>query len=70
MPYLAPYHLAEQHAAALIGPLAATVADLESRAAHFAARLELSDADRASVLAAQRVLADARAALARIQSGG
>jgi len=66
MPYLSKYHLAEQQAAALLRPIADTVRDLERRAGHYADRLHLSDADRATLLAARRVLADAHAELARL----
>jgi hypothetical protein len=68
MPYLSPYHLSEQQAGALLGPIAAALRDLERRAGHFATRLPLAPADREQILAAQRVLASAVEELARIQA--
>ncbi|MFN8633773.1 MAG: hypothetical protein U0893_07970 [Chloroflexota bacterium] len=70
MPYLSKYHITEQPAEALLGPLAAALRELEQRAAHYAARINMTDADREVMLAAQRVLADASAQLARVRDGG
>lgn len=69
MPYLSKYHLAEQHAPALLGPMAAAMAELEHRAQHHAERLALSATDREAMLAAHRILADARAEIERLRVG-
>lgn len=69
MPYLTKYHLTEQQASALLGPVADTVAELERRTHHFAERLAMSQADHAAVLAAHEVLAAARAEIERIWAG-
>jgi hypothetical protein len=68
MAYLAPYHIAEQRADALLGPLAAAVGELERRALHYTARLHLTPAGRESITAAHRALAAARAELERLQA--
>jgi hypothetical protein len=68
MPYLSKYHLTEQHASALLGPVTDAVAELERRTRHFAERLALSPADQEAVLAAHRILASARAEIERIRA--
>ena len=60
MPYLTNYHLAEQNAAALLGPVSAALLELEGRTAHYVGRLTMAPADREAVRAAQRALAVAR----------
>ena len=35
MPYLTKYHLGEQHASALLGPVADTLRELERRGRHY-----------------------------------
>jgi hypothetical protein len=66
MPYLTKYHLREQEAYALLGPVCAALRELERRAAHYAERVPLEPPDVAAVLAAQRVLEDARQEVERI----
>jgi hypothetical protein len=68
MPYLTRYHLSEQQASALLGPVADAVSELERRTRHYAERMAMSSADHEAVLAAHRVLADARAAIERIRA--
>ena len=70
MPYLTKYHLAEQHAGALLGPVADAVAELERRTRHHAERLTMSAADHEAMLAAHGILAAARAEIERLRSGG
>ena len=70
MPYLPKYHITEQPAEALLGPLAAALRELEQRARHYAERINMTDQDREIMLAAHRVLADASARLAQIRDGG
>jgi hypothetical protein len=67
MPYLTKYHLGEQQASALLGPVVDALRDLERRAGHHAARLRLSDAYQQAILAAQRAVASARAEVERIR---
>ena len=70
MPYLTNYHLSEQQASVLLGPIADAVAQLERRTGHYAERLAMSQADREAMLAAHRVLAAARAEIERIRDAG
>ena len=67
MPYLTRYHLGEQQAAVLLGPVADTLRELERRTGHYAARLDMTDADQQAILAAQRAIAAARAEIERIR---
>ena len=67
MPYLTTYHLGEQQAVALLGPVTDTLRELERRAGHYAERLSLSEADQQAILAAQRAIAVARAEVERIR---
>jgi hypothetical protein len=66
MPYLTKYHLREQEAYALLGPVCAALRALERRTAHFAGRVAMAPADEAAVRAAQRVLEGARQEVERI----
>jgi hypothetical protein len=67
MPYLTKYHLGEQHASALLGPVADTLRELEHRAGHYAERLSMSEADQEAIRAAHRALAAARAEIEHIR---
>ncbi len=67
MPYLTPYHLAEQNAYALLGPLSAALQELERRAQHYTERLAMEPSDRETVQAAQRALAAAREEIERLR---
>lgn len=69
MPYLTKYHLREQQADTLLGPVCATLRELERRAGHYVARLELEPGEVARVRAAQQALAIARAEVERLQQG-
>jgi hypothetical protein len=60
------YHIREQQADALLGPIRATVRELEGRTAHYLARLHLSAEDQAALDAAHRALAEARGELDRL----
>ena len=68
MPYLTKYHLGEQHASALLGPVADTLLELERRTEHYAERLSLTDDDQQALRAAQRAIAAARAEIARLRA--
>ena len=68
MPYLSKYHIGEQQATVLLGPVGDTLLELEGRTSHYAARLHLSDADQTALLAASRAIAAARAEVERIRS--
>jgi hypothetical protein len=68
MPYLSKYHLGEQQVSALLGPVADTLRELERRTAHYAARLEMSEADQEAIRAAERAIASARAEIERIRA--
>ena len=67
MPYLSKYHIGEQQATVLLGPVADALRELEGRTGHYAARLHLSDADQRAILAAHRAIAAARAEIERIR---
>lgn len=62
----APYHIADQHAAALLGPVTASLAALEARLAQYAERLHMSEADRLSVAEAYSIVAQAREKVAEL----
>ena len=67
---LAPYHIAEQRASVLLEPVAAELAALEARLAHYHDRLRMGDADRATIARARELLASARAELAGLPTPG
>ncbi len=50
------YHTGDQHADALLGPVARSVRELAERAGQYATRLRMSDGDRELVQMAQRIL--------------
>ena len=54
-----PYHIGPQSAAALLGPIVQSVAELELRLAHYHDRLHMPDADRAAIARARDALAGA-----------
>ncbi len=62
------YHTGDQHAEALLPPVLRTLHELEIRMAHFATRLRMSDEDREAVKAAQQILQQAHADLAKLVS--
>jgi hypothetical protein len=66
MPYLSKYHLREQQADALLGPMCAAMWELERRAAHYVDRLTMAPADLEAVRAAHGAIAAARAEVERI----
>lgn len=63
MPELPKYHLGEQRADAILRPMALTLQELETRAAHYLDRLTLTPEDRDAVAAAHAALATASAEL-------
>jgi hypothetical protein len=69
MPYLSKYHMSEQQASVLLGPVSDALAELERRTQHHAERLLMSDADHAAMVAAQHALAAAREEIERIRRG-
>jgi hypothetical protein len=66
MPYLTNYHIGGQSAHALLGPVNATLAELERRTEHYVTRLAMEPDDRAVVQAAVRVLAAAHQEVERL----
>jgi hypothetical protein len=64
---LSPYHIREQEAAVLLGPIAAELATLEARLAHYHDRLRMADADRATIARARDLLARTGAELASLR---
>ena len=69
MPYLSKYHIGEQQASVLLGPILDALRELEGRTSHYAARLHLSDPDHEAMRAASRAIAAARAEVERIREG-
>jgi hypothetical protein len=49
MPYLSKYHLGEQRAAVLLGPIVDTLRELEQRTAHSADRRSTSDEEQETI---------------------
>jgi hypothetical protein len=66
MPYLTKYHVREQPAYALLGPMRATLLELERRAHHYVARVNMEPADADAVRAAAQAVARAREEVERI----
>jgi hypothetical protein len=60
------YHLREQQADALLGPLSAALTEMERRVEHYLVHMRLGDSDTEALSAARDVLADAATQLARI----
>src|SRR5262245_25073534 len=58
-----PYHIGEQSASTLLGPVLLGLAELEQRLEHYRERLHMPDADRATIGRARDVLAGALAQL-------
>ena len=58
-----PYHIGEQSASVLLGPVRLGLAELEGRLDHYHERLRMPDADRAIIGRARDVLAGALAQL-------
>ena len=67
MPYLTNYHIAEQNAYALLGPVRDALEELERRTGHYVERLAMDDADREALRAASRALAAAREEVERLR---
>ena len=66
MPYLTNYHLREQQANAVLGPVCATLREMERRTQHYTQRLAMEPADREAVQAAHQALAAAREQVERL----
>ncbi|MBX6770222.1 MAG: hypothetical protein IRY83_00695 [Chloroflexi bacterium] len=58
-----PYHLGPQSAEALLRPIDAALAELESRLAHYVERIPMSEADRDRVARAHELVARCRSGL-------
>jgi hypothetical protein len=65
-PISSPYHLAPQSAVALLGPIEASLAELEARLTQFIERIPMSDADRETVARARGIVAEDRAKIAAL----
>jgi hypothetical protein len=66
MPYLTKYHIREQEAYALLGPIVASLRELEQRTEHYANRLNMEPRELETVAAAQQAIAEARANVQRL----
>jgi hypothetical protein len=66
MPDLPKYHLGEQRADAILRPMALTLREMETRAAHYRDRLLLTPEDQEAVVAALTALMTARAELEKL----
>lgn len=60
MPELPKYHLGEQHAAALLGPVGATLRELEQRTRHYLERAPLAPGSEEPLRTAHAALTAAR----------
>ena len=65
-PAKALYHLSPHRPEALLGPVTATLTEIETRLAHYAERVRMTDADRALIQRAHDVIARARAGVIAI----
>ena len=70
MPYLTNYHLAEQNAYALLGPVRDALEELERRTRHYVTRLAMDEADREALRAASSAIATARQEVERLRQAG
>jgi hypothetical protein len=66
MPYLTKYHVREQPAYALLGPIRASLLELERRATHYVERVNMEPADAEAVGVAAQAIARAREEVERI----
>lgn len=65
---LTPYHIGQQSAGVLLGPIATELARLEARLVQYHDRLRMADEDRATIACARDLFARAAADLAAIAS--
>lgn len=63
---LPKYHLSEQRADVLLGPVGVTLRELERRLQHYADRLTLAEPDLRAIRAARDVLAEAHGRVERL----
>lgn len=70
MPYLTNYHIAEQNAYALLGPVRDALEELERRTRHYVDRLAMDEADREALRAASGAIATARQEVERLRQTG
>jgi predicted metal-dependent hydrolase len=68
VPYYTKYHLSEHSAHVLLGPISATLRDLERRAKHYTERLNLPAGADQTLAAAHEALATARREVERLQT--
>jgi len=61
------YHLNPQSAAALLGPVASSLDELENRLRHYVERVTMPDADREAVAKALAIVASAHAQVLKVQ---
>ena len=66
MPYFTKYHVREQQAHALLGPMRASLRELEQRARHYVARVNVEPAEADKLRAAGDAIARARAEVERL----
>jgi hypothetical protein len=70
MPYYTKYHVKEQSALVLLAPIRDTLRELESRAKHFGARLNLEPGSDKTLQEALAALSRARQELERLAGTG
>lgn len=66
MPYFTRYHLREQQAYALLGPMVLSLRELERRTQHYVDRLSLEPGDAEVIAAAHKAIAAARTEVERL----
>ena len=70
MPYYTKYHVREQSAPVLLGPIGATLRELEQRAQHYAERLSLEPGAAEALTAAKEAIGRARQEVERLRGQG
>ncbi len=63
------FHLGQQYALALLGPISSALGELEARLTQYVERMPMSDDDRAATFQAQSAVAQARAQVERLAAG-
>ena len=69
MPYLSKYHISEQYAFALLGPVSASLRELAQRTQHYADRVNMAESEQEALRRAFQAISTARAEVERIRVG-
>ncbi len=63
------FHLGQQYAPALLGPISSALGELEARLTQYVESIPMSDDDRVATFQAQSAVAQARAQVERLATG-